>query len=54
MKYMVTGATGHLGQHVVKQLSKLTSPDNIRVGVHNPAKASQFKDAGYAIMTSLR
>ena len=49
MKYMVTGATGHLGQHVVKQLSKLTSPDNIRVGVHNPAKASQFKDAGYEI-----
>ena len=46
---MVTGATGHLGQHVVKQLSKLTSPDNIRVGVHNPAKASQFKDAGYEI-----
>ncbi|EDX43503.1 SDR family oxidoreductase [Limosilactobacillus reuteri] len=31
MKYMVTGATGHLGQHVVKQLSKLTSPDDIRV-----------------------
>ncbi len=49
MKYMVTGATGHLGQHVVKQLSKLTSPDDIRVGVHNPAKASQFKDAGYEI-----
>ena len=45
MKYMVTGATGHLGQHVVKQLSKLTSPkNNIRVGVHNPAKVSQFKD----------
>ncbi|MCR1893503.1 SDR family oxidoreductase [Limosilactobacillus reuteri] len=31
MKYMVTGATGHLSQHVVKQLSKLSSPDNIRV-----------------------
>lgn len=49
MKYMVTGATGHLGQHVVKQLSKLTAPENIRIGVHNPAKASQFKEAGYEI-----
>ncbi|MCC4490421.1 hypothetical protein LMB81_02635 [Limosilactobacillus reuteri] len=26
MKYMVTEATGHLGQHVVKQLSKLKYP----------------------------
>lgn len=49
MKYIITGATGHLGHHVVKQLRKLTAPENIRIGVHNPAKAAQFKDAGYEI-----
>ncbi|MCI1974355.1 MAG: SDR family oxidoreductase [Limosilactobacillus sp.] len=47
MKYIITGATGHLGQHVVQQLSKLTAPQNIRVGIHNPAKAKKFADAGY-------
>ncbi|WP_295729562.1 SDR family oxidoreductase [uncultured Limosilactobacillus sp.] len=47
MKYIITGATGHLGQHVVQELSKLIAPPNIRVGVHNPAKAKQFMAAGY-------
>lgn len=49
MKYMITGATGHLGQHVVNQLSKLTAIENIRVGVHNLAKAAKFKEAGYEV-----
>lgn len=49
MKYMITGATGHLGQKVVAQLSKLTAKQNIRLGVHTPAKAAQLKAAGYEI-----
>lgn len=49
MKYMVTGATGNLGRLVVEQLSKLTFPEDIRVGVHDLAKAELFKDAGYEI-----
>ena len=43
MKYLITGATGHLGQKVVAQLSKLTAKQNIRLGVHTPAKAAHFK-----------
>lgn len=49
MKYMITGATGHLGQHVVQELSKLTARKNIRVGVHNPVKAKKFTEAGYEV-----
>lgn len=49
MKYMITGATGHLGKHVVQQLSKLTSIENIRLGIHNPAKTTDFNKAGYEL-----
>ncbi|PMB83065.1 NAD(P)-dependent oxidoreductase [Limosilactobacillus pontis] len=51
MKYMITGATGHLGQKVVAQLNKLITKQNIRLGVHTPAKAARFKEAGYEITT---
>lgn len=49
MKYLITGATGHLGRHVVNQLSKLTDKKNIILGVHTPAKATDFKKAGYQL-----
>ena len=49
MKYMITGATGHLGRQVVSQLSKLQPKANIRLGVHTPAKASDFKKAGFEL-----
>ncbi|MCH3921675.1 SDR family oxidoreductase [Limosilactobacillus sp.] len=49
MQYMITGATGHLGQQVVEQLSKLTAKENIRLGVHTPAKAAKLKDAGFEL-----
>lgn len=49
MKYMITGATGHLGRHVVGQLSKLTDKDNIVLGMHTPAKAKDFKEEGYQL-----
>lgn len=48
---MITGATGHLGQKVVAQLNKLITKQNIRLGVHTPAKAARFKEAGYEITT---
>ena len=43
MKYLITGATGHLGRYVIQELSKLTSTNNIRLGVHTPAKAIDLK-----------
>ena len=49
MQYMITGATGHLGQQVVDQLSKLTAKENIRLGVHTPTKATKFKAAGFEL-----
>lgn len=49
MKYLITGATGHLGRYVIQELSKLTSTNNIRLGVHTPAKAIDLKSAGYEI-----
>ena len=51
MKYIITGATGHLGQKVVAQLNKLITKQNIRLGVHTPAKAARLKEAGYEITT---
>ena len=37
MKYLITGATGHLGRLVVQELSKQVPINNIRLGVHTPA-----------------
>lgn len=49
MKYLVTGATGHLGGLTVKALSKLTARENIRLGVHRLEKAGDFQRAGYDV-----
>ncbi len=51
MKYLITGATGHLGRLVVQELSKQVPINNIRLGVHTPAKATGFKKAGYELAT---
>ncbi|HIW70956.1 MAG TPA: NAD(P)H-binding protein [Candidatus Limosilactobacillus merdipullorum] len=43
MKYFVTGASGHLGQRVVKQLQQVVeNGDTIFAGVHNMAKDKLF------------
>lgn len=43
MKYFVTGASGHLGQRVVKQMQKVVeNGDTIFAGVHNMNKAKLF------------
>lgn len=49
MKYFVTGASGHLGQKVVKHLRQFTDEENIRVGVHNMNKASLFNDTAMEV-----
>lgn len=50
VKYFITGATGHLGRYVVQELSKLAPINNIRLGVHTPAKAADLKKAGYELV----
>lgn len=50
MKYVVTGATGHLGQQVVTQLAALTKPTTITLGVHTPTKAAVFAAQGMAVV----
>lgn len=42
MRYLVTGASGNLGQRVVRQLAGLVGNDQLRVGVHNMKKAGLF------------
>lgn len=44
MKYLITGATGNLGEKVTRWLRTMTSEDNIRVGIHNLKKADKFSD----------
>jgi NAD(P)H dehydrogenase (quinone) len=45
-KLLVTGATGHLGKSVVKQLLKFTTPENIAILARNSAKADYFRSKG--------
>ena len=44
MKYLITGATGNLGEKVTRWLRNMTPENNIRVGIHNLKKASKFDD----------
>lgn len=44
MRYFVTGASGHLGQRVVRRLLGLVGNKQLRVGVHNMKKAGLFND----------
>ncbi|HIW71330.1 MAG TPA: SDR family oxidoreductase [Candidatus Levilactobacillus faecigallinarum] len=50
MKYVITGATGHLGQQVVHELAQLTAPETITLGVHTPAKAAAFVQQGMTVL----
>lgn len=49
MKYLITGASGHLGQKVVTHLRKYVDETEVRVGIHNMKKASLFENTGLEI-----
>ena len=44
MKYLITGATGNLGEKVTRWLRTMTPEKNIRVGIHNLKKTNKFSD----------
>ena len=44
MKYLITGATGNLGEKVTRWLRTMTPETNIRVGIHNLKKTNKFSD----------
>jgi NAD(P)H dehydrogenase (quinone) len=46
---IVTGATGHLGQHVVRQLLEKVSASQIAIAVRSASKAAQFAAQGVAV-----
>jgi len=48
-KYVITGATGHLGRQVVAQLAQRVATTDITLGVHTPAKADKFAQQGMSI-----
>ncbi|WP_125768061.1 NAD(P)H-binding protein [Lapidilactobacillus wuchangensis] len=46
MKYLVTGATGHLGRDVVRDLIAQVGAAQVVAGVHTPAKAEFLRKQG--------
>lgn len=51
MKYLVTGATGHLGREVVHDLITQVGADQVVAGVHTPAKAKFLQEQGVDLAT---
>ncbi|MBG0853271.1 SDR family oxidoreductase [Streptomyces spinoverrucosus] len=49
MSIVVTGATGHLGRHVIEQLLEKVPADRITAVVRNAEKAADFADRGVKI-----
>ena len=52
MSIVVTGATGHLGRHVVEQLLEKVPADQITAVVRTPEKAADFAERGVRIMVA--
>jgi len=52
MSIVVTGATGHLGRHVVEQLLEKVPADQITAVVRTPEKAADFADRGVKIVVA--
>lgn len=44
MKYLITGASGHLGQAVVSALRTRVADSSLRLGIHTLAKEKLFAD----------
>jgi len=49
-KYVITGATGHLGSQIVAQLAQRVAATSITLGVHTPAKAAAFVQQGMTVL----
>lgn len=50
MKYLITGATGHLGSHIFNDLIKLVPSSDITAGVHTVSKAKSIADTGAQVV----
>jgi NAD(P)H dehydrogenase (quinone) len=49
MSIVVTGATGHIGRHVVEQLLEKVPADQVTAVVRSPEKAADFAERGVRI-----
>lgn len=49
MKYLLTGATGHLGQHVLESLLQLVDTRDVAISVRDPQKATAMKKSGITV-----
>jgi len=49
-KYVITGATGHLGSQIVTELAKRVAANTITLGVHTPSKAAKFAGQGMTVL----
>ena len=49
MKYLVTGATGHLGRLVMEQLLELADPSDIAISVRDTSKADDYAAKGIEV-----
>jgi len=49
-KYVITGATGHLGSQIVAQLAQRVAATSITLGVRTPAKAAAFAQQGMTVL----
>lgn len=50
MKYIITGATGHLGSQILKEMMKLVPNSEISVGVHTVKKAKHLAEQGLEVL----
>ncbi|WP_125764128.1 SDR family oxidoreductase [Companilactobacillus hulinensis] len=50
MKYIITGATGHLGSQILKGVMELVPNSDISVGVHTVSKAKNLADEGLEVL----
>lgn len=50
MKYIITGATGHLGSQIFNELIKLVPSTDVTAGVHTVAKAQHITDTGSTVV----
>lgn len=51
MKYIITGATGHLGSNIFNELIKLVPSTDVTAGVHTVAKAKHIADTGAKVVS---